>query len=95
MIWSFVVLPFGALIPATTMITQDMKGSEAMLLTIGLLIMVALLVLGTSILSVLLNEVFKRLEYEHKAKLAVVRLYKSLKTIGVKGEPMPLRICVD
>lgn len=57
--------------------------------------MAALLVIGTSLLSVILNEVFRRIEYELKAKLAVIRLFESLKTIAVKGEPMPLRLCVD
>ena len=45
------------------------------LVTASLLVMAALLVLGTSLLSVILNEVFRRIEYELKAKLAVIRLF--------------------
>ena len=64
-------------------------------MTASLLVLASLLLIGTSLLSVILNEVFRRVEFELKAKLTVIRVFESLKAIAVKGEPIPLRACVD
>ena len=92
-LWAFVLLPFCAALPFAVLMAGLNNGGTVAMVTVQIL--VALLVLGTSILSVLLNHVFRRIELEHKAKLAVLRLRHSLRARAVHAEQLPLRMVVD
>lgn len=95
MIWVFMAIPFCTMLPVASILTSNQDGSIEVLVTAALLLMVFILLIGTSFLSAILNEVFRRIEHELKAKLAIIRLFEALKAVAVKGEPFPLRLCVD
>lgn len=92
--WAMVILPLVCLVPTTLAVTssnQDLRTISAW--TIGFSCILCML--GVSSLSILLNYVYKRLEYEKLAKYCCRKMQKLLKDQGVWSRMPLLRHAFD
>ena len=82
MVWVLIALPFWVILPYALRMAPSQSDH---FITAGLLKGAFILLIGTSFLAQVLNTIFRKIELELKAKLAVKKLVESLKVKNVKG----------
>lgn len=92
--WCFIILPLVCLIPVTILYaddTQDLNTISSW--SIGFVLF--LMMIGVSSISIALNIVFKRMEYEKMAKYCCVKMRGILRKSAVRSRLEILRIIFD
>ena len=96
LLWLFIFYPFLVLLPAAVVMYGDDRDTFQQILGTAMAILSILVMTGVSLGAILLNEVFKRIEYEKKAKWCVnYILAKVLKPKAVKGTRNIIRSVFD
>lgn len=94
LVWILFTLPIFALLPSLAYLMPGSLKSEEVLGTGSILLLMLILLIGTTILSFVLNKVFRKIQRELKIKLVTNELKKDLGELAVKGEIAPLRLCI-
>ena len=93
--WIFVYVPFFVILPGALIIWGDTNSGLVNIISTGTAFLWFLTMGAVTVFSIVLNEVFKRIEYEKRAKFCTTYMKAELDDIYVKSEIMLLRIIYD
>ncbi len=93
--WILVLLPFCVGLPSAVVFASDDSTVKERVISSAIGYMIFMLVLIATLLSFVLNHVFKRLEYEKRARHCVNELKRELREKAVRSENAVLRVLFD
>ena len=93
--WVFVNIPFFVILPGALIIWGNTDAGLVKIISTGTAFLWFLTMGAVTVFSIVLNEVFKRIEYEKRAKFWTTYMKAELDDIHVKSEIMLLRIIYD
>ena len=83
--WILILIPFCVGLPAAVVYADSDTGLKENVISIAIGYMIGMLVMIATLLSFVLNHVFKRLEYEKRARYCVIELKRELREKAVRS----------
>lgn len=93
--WTLILLPFCVGLPSAVVYAGSDSDLRERVISSAIGYMIAMLVVIATLLSFVLNHVFKRLEYEKRARYCVNELKRELREKAVRSENTVLRVLFD